>query len=214
MRSRYACAIWTCAHVRSSASVRWRPCSTVTPSGLVSTTPDVAWPDQQVALSIDGLSKEIHGSIARARSDELLRDAVEDLGWKVIVIAASHLDDPELLRAGLRRIARALKRADALQRISTASIGELIAPVVADQDSADDGIAVLTRQDAAPSCPARAPLQRSYQAGRFLERLEAEEEGSVLAPGSDRIKQYSRSTSEGSSMAPGIPDRAIAIFPE
>ena len=181
------------------------------PAPLASTTPDVAWPDQQVALYLDGLSKEIHGSIARARSDELLRDAVEDLGWKVIVIAASHLDDPELLRAGLRRIARALKRADAVQRISAASIGELIAPVVADQDSADDGIAVLTRRDAAPYVQ-HVPLYNvRAAAGRFLEHLEAEEEGWVLASG-PVDERYFAIHVEGSSMAPGIPDRAIAIF--
>jgi len=128
------------------------------------------------------------------------------------MIAASHLDDPELLRAGLRRIARALKRAEVVERISLASIAELMSPVLAGEEvGARDGVTVLTRRDAVPWVH-HVPLYNvRAAAGRFLENLEAEEEGWVLAPGPIDKRLFAIHVA-GSSMEPAIPDGAVALF--
>src|SRR5262249_55704279 len=76
------------------------------------TIPDFAYVDEQVAVYLDGLSKGIHGNVERQRADAVIRDQVEDAGWTVVAIAASHLDDPVVLAADFRRIARALQRRD------------------------------------------------------------------------------------------------------
>lgn len=182
------------------------------PPPFTSTTPDVAWVDQQVAVYLDGLSKDIHGNAARARSDELLRDALEELGWKVITIAASHLDDPELLRAGLRRLARALRRTDVVERIASASAADLIASTLAgDESTPDNGVTVLSKHDAAPYVQ-HVPLYNvRAAAGRFLEHLEVEEEGWVHSPAPIDERVFAIHV-EGASMEPGIPDGAIALF--
>ncbi len=82
------------------------------------TIPDFAYVDAKVSVYLDGLSKDLHGSVERQRTDGIIRDQLEDLGWKVVVIAASHLDDPVLLTAGFKRVARALKGNEAAATIT------------------------------------------------------------------------------------------------
>ena len=83
------------------------------------TIPDFAYVDEQVAVYLDGLSKGIHGNEERQRADAIIRDQVEDAGWTVVAIAASHLDDPVVLAADFRRIARALERRDLADAVAT-----------------------------------------------------------------------------------------------
>ncbi len=77
-----------------------------------STTPDFVHEsdDAPVAIYLDGLSAGLHGDPNRARRDAIIRGQLEDRGWTVVVIAASHLDDPELLVLDFKKIARALGR--------------------------------------------------------------------------------------------------------
>ena len=168
------------------------------PDPLISTTPDVAWPAQQVALYLDGLSKDVHGSAARARQDSLLRDAVEDLGWKVVEMAASHLDDPTLLRAGLRRIARALGRRDVAERIAELPADAL----VRSREGTGEVLPFVTH---VPLYNVRAA------AGRFLENLDPEPERWIAAPGPLDDHMFAV-TVVGESMQPTIADGAIAVF--
>jgi hypothetical protein len=84
-----------------------------------STTPDFVHEseDAPVAVYLDGLSEGLHGDPNRARRDAIIRGQLEDRGWNVVVIAASHLDDPELLVLDFKKIARALGGTDLARQI-------------------------------------------------------------------------------------------------
>src|SRR4029077_19620292 len=82
------------------------------------TVPDFAYVDDEVAVYLDGLSKNIHGNVQRQRADAIIRDQLENIGWKVVAIAATHLDDPVLLTSDFKRIARALKGRTAAEAIT------------------------------------------------------------------------------------------------
>ncbi|MDP9385253.1 MAG: DUF1998 domain-containing protein, partial [Actinomycetota bacterium] len=84
--------------------------------------PDFAWVDERVAVYLDGLSAAIHGDADRARTDALIRDLVEDAGWEVVQIAASHLDDPRALALDLKRIARKLSRREVARTIDETTV--------------------------------------------------------------------------------------------
>lgn len=66
----------------------------------------------KVAVYLDGLSKGIHGNPDQQRKDELIRDALEDMGVEVIVIPASHLADAKGRLLFMKKLARALGRRD------------------------------------------------------------------------------------------------------
>lgn len=80
------------------------------------TTPDLFYEDKvrEILLTIylDGLSKNIHGNVERRNVDLVIRQQLESLGYDVIEIASSDLNDPEALRLSLRRIAAKMKRKD------------------------------------------------------------------------------------------------------
>lgn len=65
---------------------------------------------RKVAVYPDGLSEGIHGKPDQRWKDELVRDALEDMGVRVIVVAASHLSDAKGRLLIMKRLARALGR--------------------------------------------------------------------------------------------------------
>jgi len=81
---------------------------------LGTTTPDLFYDDpvsgRQLAIYLDGLSKDIHGNKARQQLDRVLRESLEEEGIDVIEIASSDLDDPEAMKRHLKRISMKLRR--------------------------------------------------------------------------------------------------------
>ena len=80
------------------------------------TIPDLYYEDsvREIFLTIylDGLSKDIHGNEERRRVDVIIRQQLESMGYDVIEIASTDLNDPEALRLSLKRIAAKMKRRD------------------------------------------------------------------------------------------------------
>ena len=52
------------------------------------------------------------------RIDDYIRTHLDDMGYKVIPISVTTLDDPEILRMKLKAIARALKDDEVLEGVS------------------------------------------------------------------------------------------------
>jgi len=175
------------------------------------TLPDFAYVDEQVAVYLDGLSREIHGNADRQRADAIIRDQVEDLGWTVIAIAASHLDDPVLLRSDFRRIARALNRTETADDIAGSDAWYEGGGGETGADGSLPDVEVIPWSEA-EQYVRHVPLYSIHAgAGRFLENEEAEEEGWVAASGPLVDGMFAVRIS-GSSMEPAIPDGNIALF--
>ena len=72
------------------------------------TSPDLYYEDPvkgiKVAVYLDGLSKDIHGNKRTARTDYLIRTILKKMGYKVIPIPVSGLDDPEILNYFMQEI--------------------------------------------------------------------------------------------------------------
>ncbi|MDX6690516.1 MAG: hypothetical protein QOG15_1973 [Solirubrobacteraceae bacterium] len=176
------------------------------------TIPDFAYVDAQVAVYLDGLSKGLHGNVERQRADAIIRGQLEDLDWKVVVIAASHLDDPVLLAAGFKRVARALKGKEAAAQIT--ADGKWFHGDAATIDASENGageVAVLPAAQADPYVRHVPLYSIRAAAGRFLENAEAQEEGWVEVEGSLRDGMFAVRIA-GRSMEPAIPDGAMAVF--
>ncbi|MFH1737955.1 MAG: helicase-related protein [bacterium] len=69
-------------------------------------------PEIRVAVYLDGMSRHLHGDPKQAKKDEILRQAIELDGYKVIIIQSKDLDDPEAMRHHLKNIAQAIGRGD------------------------------------------------------------------------------------------------------
>ncbi len=73
-----------------------------------STVPDLYFEDSvnnlSIAIYLDGLSREIHGNAERRRMDLIVRNILESKGIKVIEIASSDLNDPEIMNLHIIRI--------------------------------------------------------------------------------------------------------------
>ncbi|MBU7017131.1 MAG: DEAD/DEAH box helicase [Theionarchaea archaeon] len=86
-----------------------------------STTPDLLREDPvsnvNVAIYLDGLSKNIHGNEERRKVDLLIRNLLRCQGYDVVEIAVSELDDPELLKSHLRLLGHVLNVEDIDERI-------------------------------------------------------------------------------------------------
>ena len=164
------------------------------------TVPDFAWPDERVAVYLDGLSRGIHGSEARARADQIIRDQLEDRDWTVVSIAASHLDDPTLLRLDFRRVARALGRRDVAERLQESD--EWLRPDGADAE--ENGHAPAGRWIPVYSIRAAA--------GKFLENEAGEVEGWVPVGDALPSGEVFAVRIEGRSMEPRIRDGDLALF--
>lgn len=68
-----------------------------------------------VCVYIDGLSTAIHGNAEQQRRDALIREELRNREYEVVVIAATEIDDQDVLAGHLARIARKLlgrERAD------------------------------------------------------------------------------------------------------
>lgn len=176
------------------------------------TIPDFAYVDAQVAVYLDGLSKGLHGNVERQRADAIMRGQLEDFDWKVVVIAAPHLDDPVLLAAGFKRVARALKGKEAAAEIT--ADGKWFHGDTPSGEASENGatdVAVLLAADAEPYVRHVPLYSIRAAAGRFLENAEADEEGWVEVAGSLRNGMFAVRI-EGRSMEPAIPDGAMAVF--
>ena len=77
------------------------------------TTPDVYFECstdafEGVCVYIDGMSRGLHGNPVQAAQDQLLRSTLENMGYKVIVIPASELNDSGAMVNHFVSIARAV----------------------------------------------------------------------------------------------------------
>lgn len=74
-----------------------------------STTPDFYYENAEqgiaVVIYLDGLSKSLHGNADRARVDQIIRTKLELLGYKVVEVPSSALNDPMMLDLKKQEIA-------------------------------------------------------------------------------------------------------------
>lgn len=84
----------------------------ITTSLGIATEPDWVHEPTKVAVYLDGMSRGLHGDPNIARKDQIIRQAVELDGYKVIVIQSRDLDDAQAVRQHLRSIAQAMGRDD------------------------------------------------------------------------------------------------------
>jgi ATP-dependent helicase YprA (DUF1998 family)/rubrerythrin len=173
------------------------------------TVPDFAYVDEEVAVYLDGLSRGIHGNEARQRADAIMRDQLEEKGWSVVAIAASHLDDPVVLAADFRRIARALQRRDLAEAVAADT--SWYDGRESDSSGGTPAVNLFDRATAEPYVRHVPLYSIRAAAGRFLENEEAVEEGWVEVPGKLREGMFAIRVA-GQSMEPTIPDGAIALF--
>jgi len=83
------------------------------PKGRInSTVPDFYYEsiDRKIrcAIYLDGLSRAIHGNVDRQNMDRFIRATLESMGIRVVEIAASDLDDPEMMNMHYASISRIL----------------------------------------------------------------------------------------------------------
>jgi ATP-dependent helicase YprA (DUF1998 family) len=84
----------------------------VTTSIGIPTEPDWLHEPTKVAIYLDGMSRGLHGDPKTAKRDQIIRMALEDDDYKVIVVQKRDLDDPQAVRLHLRNIAQAIGRDD------------------------------------------------------------------------------------------------------
>ena len=82
------------------------------PGRISQTTPDFYYEspggDTKVAVYLDGLSRQIHGNVDRQKVDMMIRTLLAHQGYQVIVIPASALDDPIMMKFHLMELAQAI----------------------------------------------------------------------------------------------------------
>lgn len=79
------------------------------------TIPDLYYDDDdeiRVAIYLDGLSNAVHGDERQIARDNMIRNQLENQDIEVVTIAVSDLNDPELLRKFLKRLARKIGKKD------------------------------------------------------------------------------------------------------
>jgi hypothetical protein len=84
----------------------------ITTSLGIATTPDWLHEPSKVAVYVDGMSRGLHGDPNTAKKDNIIRQAIEVDGYKVIVVQSRDLNDPEAVRQHLQNIAQAIGRDD------------------------------------------------------------------------------------------------------
>lgn len=126
----------------------------------------------------------------------------------MVEIAASHLDDPELLRRGFRRVARALGRADVAEAVI---VDDTWFHGAGPEAEGPEAASVVALEQARPYVRHVPVYSIRAAAGRFLENAAVEEEGWVEAPGRLREGMLAVRVA-GRSMEPRIPDGALALF--
>jgi hypothetical protein len=86
----------------------------ITTSIGIPTEPDWLHESTKVAIYLDGMSRGLHGDPKTAQRDQIIRMALENDDYKVIVIQKRDLDDPQAVRLHLKNIAQAIGREDLL----------------------------------------------------------------------------------------------------
>lgn len=86
------------------------------------TTPDFFYedPDEDcggICIYLDGMSRHLHGSPDRQQRDRAIRDELEALGYEVLSIPASALDDRTVMTNHLSRLGRILLGKQEARRI-------------------------------------------------------------------------------------------------
>jgi hypothetical protein len=76
------------------------------------TSPDWLYEPAKVAVYLDGMSRNLHGDPKTAQRDQLIRQALELDGYRVIVIQSRDLDDAQAIRQHMRHIAEVIGRDD------------------------------------------------------------------------------------------------------
>jgi hypothetical protein len=76
----------------------------------LSTWPDWVYEPKKVALYLDGV--KIHDEPANAQQDQIIRYALDEEGYRIVVIQTSALNDPQTMRLHLRSLAEAIERHD------------------------------------------------------------------------------------------------------
>ena len=185
------------------------------------TVPDFAYVDEpagvHIAVYIDGLSKGIHGDPNTAQRDLIIRGQLEDQGWDVVEVAASHLDDSMLIKLAFRKIARALGGDERLESLDAPSIWmsesdheggipEIEAPHLAEL------LTIVPRESAEPYIRHLPVYSFQAAAGAFLENQPIEEEGWVGVSGMQLREGMFAATVRGVSMEPRIPDGSLVVF--
>lgn len=66
----------------------------------------------RTAVYLDGTSRGLHGDPNVSKKDNILCQAIELDGWKVIVVQSRDLIGPQSVRQHLRNIAQAMERDD------------------------------------------------------------------------------------------------------
>jgi very-short-patch-repair endonuclease len=88
----------------------------------LATRPDWLHESTKVAIYLDGMSRHLHGDEKTAQRDQLIRQMLELDGYKILVVQARDLNDPQAVRTHLRNIARAIRRSDLVQMIESQSM--------------------------------------------------------------------------------------------
>jgi len=81
------------------------------------TIPDFAWPEERIAVYIDGMSEAIHGNRQQQMKDTIIRAKLQGLGWRVVAIPASALDDDQALAGHLATLAVHLERWELIEGV-------------------------------------------------------------------------------------------------
>lgn len=74
-----------------------------------------------VCVFLDGLSRGIHGNQAAEVRDHSVRDELQNMGYDVIAIAKTHLDEREQMARHFQRLARLLSDTQAANRVRNES---------------------------------------------------------------------------------------------
>ncbi|MEN6546026.1 MAG: DUF1998 domain-containing protein, partial [Armatimonadia bacterium] len=80
-----------------------------------STVMDFAWPQEKIAVYIDGMSSALHGSKQQQMKDTIIRAKLAGLGWRVVAIAANALKDETALAGHLTALAIHLGRTELIE---------------------------------------------------------------------------------------------------
>jgi hypothetical protein len=75
-----------------------------------STWMDFAWPEEKIAVYIDGMSTALHGNKQQQLKDTIIRAKLAGLGWRVVAISANALQDDTALAGHLAALAVRLGR--------------------------------------------------------------------------------------------------------
>lgn len=181
------------------------------------TQPDFAYQagEVNVAIYLDGI---FHLESAKAKADAIIRDQLEDLGWKVIEILTSELDDETAMLLHFKKIARAIggkARADEITQDTSWHPDENRESPAEQRPASDDELPQLklvSLADARPYEEHLPLLTLEVAAGAMLDNAEPETSEWVFVPGVKLRRGMFVATVKGTSMEPRIPDGSLVVF--